>query len=265
MKKKLLLTTALVMAATFANSNAGSTVWICATPQNYDLDVGDYEMLSWVQIKGVGNHGEGGSTTNILNYDTWDTKVMQKAKGITNAGDPEIEVARLPFDAGQLILRAAAETNFNYAFKMIRNDPETPGGDPTILYNRGLVTGPRRPFGRNEDFDLEVFTAALNQKEIVVNPTQGGTRPTLTVSPAITGTAEVGELLTCSTGTFTGTATITYAFQWYAAGAAIANATNATYTLTAAELGKVITCRVRATNLAGSAIGFAEETAAVAA
>lgn len=249
----------------YANANAQSTVWVCATPQNSDLSQADYELLAWVQVKGIGNHGETGINTNILTYDTWDTKVIQKAKGISDAGSPEIEVARDPFDAGQEILRVAGapDYNFNLAFKMIRNDPATVGGTPTILYNRGLVAGPRRPHGRNEDFDLEIFTLALQQAEITVKPTAGGVAPTNTVLPAITGTAEVGETLNLTNGTFTGDAVITYAYQWFAGGVAIAGATANTYDLTAAEQGKIIQARVHATNASGSASAFSNATAAV--
>lgn len=161
---------AMALAA-FANSNAGGKVYICTTAQASDLDQTGYEALTWVEIKGIGSHGETGSSTNILTYDTWDTTVALKAKGITDAGSPEIEVARISTDAGQDALRAAAATNLNYAFKMVKNDKLTGGGTGTVLYNRGLVAGPKRPHGRNEDFDLEVFTLALQQVEIVVDPT----------------------------------------------------------------------------------------------
>jgi hypothetical protein len=163
------------LAAAFANTNAGSKLFICATPQPDDLDQTGFEGLTWVQIGGVGSAGEAGTSTNILTYDTWDTEVAQKAKGISNAGDPDIEVARDPDDAGQVILRAAALTNLNYAFKEMRNDAPNADEDsrPTTYYNRGLVIGPRRPRGRNEDFDLEIYTLGLQQREVVVDPIDG--------------------------------------------------------------------------------------------
>ena len=178
--KKLLMTASItamiaVAPAAFANTNAGATLWIAvatadgsSTPlaQDSDLTQTQYEGLFWTQVKAVGNHGESGSSTNILTYDTWDSDVAQKAKGLTNAGDPEIELARLPTDAGQTALRAAALLNNNFAFKVVRNDAPA-GGTPTIIYNRGLVTGPKRPNGRNEDFDLEMFTLGLQQRGTV--------------------------------------------------------------------------------------------------
>lgn len=155
----------------FVNTNAGSKLFICVTPQPDALNEAAFAALAWVQIVGVGSHGETGPNTNILTYDTWDTDVIQKAKGTTNAGDPEIELARIPTDPGQVALRDAAETNFNYAFKIERNDKADANSTPTIIYNRGLVSGPRRPMGRNEDFDLEIFMLGLQQKEIVVDAT----------------------------------------------------------------------------------------------
>lgn len=156
-----------------ANTNSGGKLYIAvnsgtqqAEAQNTDLTQVGYEALTWLQVKSVGNVGETGSNTNILSYDTWDTTVTQKAAGITNAGDPEIEVARIPTDAGQVELRRAAlpanRVN-NYAFKVLHLDG-------TVKYNRGLVLGPRHPNGRNEDFVLEIFALALNQEQIIVNP-----------------------------------------------------------------------------------------------
>lgn len=172
-KYNLLASTAILLSVfAFANTNAASKIYVCATAQDDDLTQAEYEALTWVEIKGIGSRGESGSNTNIVNYDTWDTDVTQKAKGITDAGSPELEVARTPSDAGQVILNTAAQANsVNYAFKEVRNDTPAGGSTPTIIYNRGIVTGPKRPGGRNEDFDLEVFTLGYNQKEIVVDPT----------------------------------------------------------------------------------------------
>lgn len=156
----------------FFNTNAGRKLYICTTPQPTALDAAGYAALTWVLVAGVGSVGETGSKTNILSYGTWDDDVVRKAKGLTDAGSPEIEVARDPEDAGQNALRAAALTNLNYAFRVDGNDkPNTNvGSKPTIRYNRGLVSGPTQPNGRNEDFDIEVFMLGLQQLQITVAP-----------------------------------------------------------------------------------------------
>lgn len=79
------------------------------------------------------------------------------------------------------------------------------------------------------------------------------TAPVNTVAPAITGTAQEGQTVTCSTGTWTGTPTITYAYQWKRNGSNIGSATNSTYTLVTADVSQSITCQVTATNAIGSA------------
>lgn len=247
-----------------ANTNAASKIFVCATAQNSTLTEADYNSLTWVEIGGVGNMGETGKTTNILQYPTWNDTVIQKSKGLTDAGSPTLEVARNPSDAGQEILRTAGavgNTN-NYAFKILRADAPI-GGTGTIIYNRGLVGGPTRPNGGNEDFDLENYTLGFQQEEIVVNPTTGGVSPKLTAAPAITGTETVGTDLTCSTGTFAGDATIEYSYQWFANGVAVAGATSATYSLTSADIGKMFMCRVMAKNNSGFAYGFSNTTSAV--
>lgn len=172
MRNILIATVAAALPAAFANTNAGKKVFICATPQQGDLDATAFAALNWVQVKGIGNWGETGSTTNLLSYDTWDTDVTQKAKGITDGGSPELEVARIHDDPGQDILRTAAATNLNYAVKVLGNDKpdDNPASTPTIRYNRGLIVGPRTPNGRVEDFDLEIFSFGLNQRQVTVDP-----------------------------------------------------------------------------------------------
>ena len=249
-----------------ANTNAFSKFYVCATPQNNNLTEDDYNGLEWVLVSGLGNLGETGKSTNVLTYNTWETEVADKAKGITDAGSPTVEVARDPNDKGQEILRKAGAVGNNnkYAFKIQRADGPV-GGTGTIQYNRGIVVGQTRPNGQNEDFDLEVFTLGLVQEEIVVNPTTGAQAPTLTAAPSVSGTAEVGETLTCSNGTFSGAETITYSYQWFANGVAVSGATASTYELKDSDLNKVFMCRVMAKNNGGYAFGFSNTTTAVTA
>lgn len=137
-----------------------------ALPQNADLDAAGYAALTWLQVKKVGNMGETGTSTNIVTYDTLDTDVSDKDKGISNAGDPAVEVGRLGTDPGQIQMRVAAEMPDKFAFKYELND--SLGTNGTIRYNRGIVTGPTTPQGANEDYDLEVYTLGLVQKQITV-------------------------------------------------------------------------------------------------
>lgn len=148
-----------------AKTNAGSKLSICVTPQNEDLIETDFKALTYVQVKKVGSIGERGISTNIVNYDTLDTLVSMKGKGITNAGDPQVEMAEDLTDPGQVAMRAAGAPNVPdaYAFKIEHTDG-------SIEFLRGLVAGPNKPGGRNEDFRLNTYTIALNQQPIDVAP-----------------------------------------------------------------------------------------------
>lgn len=82
------------------------------------------------------------------------------------------------------------------------------------------------------------------------------TGPDYLTAPAITGAPEAGSTLTCTQGTWASTTTgagrIDYARQWLREGTPIAAATAATYTITTADLGKRLSCRVTATDGGGS-------------
>lgn len=72
--------------------------------------------------------------------------------------------------------------------------------------------------------------------------------PINTVAPAISGTLVVGNVLTCSTGTWTSDTGIIppYTYQWYRGLTLIVGATNNTYTLVQADAGQNIKCVVTA-------------------
>ena len=90
--------------------------------------------------------------------------------------------------------------------------------------------------------------------------------PTNTALPTISGTAEQGQTLTAATGAWTGTATITYAYQWEACTttcAAITGATASTYVPVSTEVGDTIEVAVTATNTLGGATATSVATAVV--
>ncbi|MFP5078312.1 hypothetical protein ACLE20_13470 [Rhizobium sp. YIM 134829] len=151
----------------------GSKVYVCALAQNTDLTSTTYAALTWVQVGKVGNIGDFGATSTMNTYNTLDEPVSQQQKGTANAGSPQIEVASVANDAGQVILRTFGDplNQDNMAIKIERNDKLTSGGANTVFYSRGVVSGPLYPGGGSDDFELERFTIGLNQLPIRVNAT----------------------------------------------------------------------------------------------
>jgi hypothetical protein len=94
---------------------------------------------------------------------------------------------------------------------------------------------------------------AVGAESLAVGPIAAP--PVNTAAPAVTapnGTI-VGQTLTTTNGTWTGTPTPTYARQWRRSGAIIPAATGLTHVLVAADSGLMMTCDVTALNSAGQA------------
>lgn len=105
--------------------------------------------------------------------------------------------------------------------------------------------------------------ADSNATAVVTGP------PVVATIPTITGTASSGQLLTATTGTWTGFPAPTFTYQWRqcdSGGAScsdIAGATASTYTPVTADQGKTIRVVVTATNGSGSASATSNATSVV--
>ena len=97
------------------------------------------------------------------------------------------------------------------------------------------------------------------------------TGPANTAGPELSGTPTVGQTLAVSSGSWTGTAPISYAYQWQRCNAQgtncapIGGATAASYALTQADLGSRLQTLVTATNAGGSSSKYSNQSATVVA
>jgi hypothetical protein len=83
--------------------------------------------------------------------------------------------------------------------------------------------------------------------------------PVNVVAPVISGTARIGETLSCTTGTWGGSPA-SYAYQWQSAGVDILGATSSTYLTAFDDAGKAITCKVTATSSGGPSLPATSNT-----
>ena len=117
-------------------------------------------------------------------------------------------------------------------------------------YSNGDFTVMRHPLGPS-------WFSRGYMKNLKITTTTEVSAPTNSVAPAISGTKSVGQTLTSSTGTWSGTPT-SYAYQWKRADTSsgsytdISGANTSTYVLTSDDVSKFIKVGVIATNAAGS-------------
>jgi alpha-tubulin suppressor-like RCC1 family protein len=99
--------------------------------------------------------------------------------------------------------------------------------------------------------------------------TVAASAPANTALPVISGKAEVGQLLSVSNGTWTGTPTIKYTYQWESCISktckAITGATESSYRVIGSQLSDTLRAVVTGENVAGKASADSAETATIAA
>jgi hypothetical protein len=113
-------------------------------------------------------------------------------------------------------------------------------------------------------------TATSAQSSVVAPAPAAPAAPSNTTLPQVSGTAQVGQTLTGSNGSWSGSPT-SYAYQWKrcdtsgANCAAIAGATTSSYALASADAGATVRFAVTATNSGGSTAATSAATAVVTA
>ncbi len=125
-----------------------------------------------------------------------------------------------------------------------------------------------------DSFEVEVIATnaegsatAISEKTNLV----GGNAPVNTEAPSISGTADAGQLLTASSGTWSGTEPITYEYEWLrcdAGGSACVQAAAPSalpvYLVAGADVSHTLRVKVIATNLGGKGEAESAPTATVA-
>ncbi len=123
------------------------------------------------------------------------------------------------------------------------------GGEPPLEHTR-LVFSPAQELSVTAPGTVSEIDAALQPGTFV--------EPVNTTPPAISGTAAVGSVLSCSPGSWTGDpAPTAFTYRWLRDGAPITGPTAAesSYTAQSADEGHGVACEVYATNAAGREIG----------
>ena len=101
----------------------------------------------------------------------------------------------------------------------------------------------------------------LTLKGVAVPPS--GAATVNTVLPTVSGSTPVGSTLTAANGTWTGSPSPTFTYQWTTNGSNIGGATSSTYVTQSGDTGNAIGCAVTGTNSHGSATAASSNTITV--
>jgi len=144
---------------------------------------------------------------------------------------------------------------------------------------------PQTPLGNGKSISLTFSTAGIQYIRLLVTnvlgqsatvehnvavapeppPPPPPTAPSNTAVPKINGTAEVGQTLSATTGSWAGSTPISYSYQWQQDSTMnIAGATSSSYEPVTSDVGHTLDVVVTAGNSAGKASATSAQTAAVA-
>ncbi|MGA2320593.1 MAG: hypothetical protein ABSG95_07600 [Solirubrobacteraceae bacterium] len=138
-------------------------------------------------------------------------------------------------------------------------------GQPTPTYAyRWLLNGETVPTATAETFTVaNADRGLLLSCKVIATNREGtgsatsaglhvpGSRPQDIEAPQVSGTAAVGQQLTCQRGIWNGEPPPAFTYQWLRDGTSIASATSSTYTVELADEGHRLSCEVTATNSEG--------------
>jgi hypothetical protein len=178
--------------------------------------------------------------------------------------------------------RGTAPLTFTYQWRRCQGTGAPDASDCAVITSANSATYIPRRVDLGSQLRLRVTatnvagsaTATSNATGVVAAPPPVPQPPRPAGPPSLSGTTRLGQTLTSTSGSWTGTAPIAFAYRWWRCGAsggtpngsgctAIPGATQATYRLTRADVGARLRVRVSASNRAGSASIVSGPTAAI--
>jgi hypothetical protein len=149
----------------------GAKLWIGpAIDRSVVNTVEEFEVLTYVKVGDVEDYGEVGDESPIVTFTSVEDARTRNFKDARNAGTQVFVVGRVPLDAGQQAMRAAEQTDFDYAIKIELNDKPTPAYTNSFLYYPGIVASKRIRMGAAGNVVRDVYTVGVNDAPLVVDP-----------------------------------------------------------------------------------------------
>lgn len=118
--------------------------------------------LPYVLVGKVESIGEIGPQGQDVTFTPLDGTDVLHLKGATDNGATTVICGRLPLDPGQIAMKAAAKTKFEYAIKIELSDAADANDTDTIFFVRGPVMSGRSNVGGGNDVTKITFAVGNN-------------------------------------------------------------------------------------------------------
>ena len=107
-----------------AMTSAGTTISISAAlPATYDETT--FKALAFTEVGEVSDLGEFGREYNVVKFNPLKDRRTVKRKGSFDDGTVQVQLAKAATDAGQVILRAATNSDASHSVKIVLQDGTT--------------------------------------------------------------------------------------------------------------------------------------------
>jgi hypothetical protein len=156
-----------ITTATGAKYYIGGTTAI-----DYTTDAGAiaaFEALTWVEIKEVEDGGEFGDESADVTFQSLGDGRVRHLKGARDAGTIALVVGDDPLDPGQIAVRAAEKTKFQYNIKVEYEDAPSALYENSVDYFRGLVMSARKNVGTGDNVLRRTFSIGISTKILTVD------------------------------------------------------------------------------------------------
>ncbi|SMF65912.1 Phage tail tube protein, TTP [Xaviernesmea oryzae] len=156
------------------NTSSGTKYYIGGTTAiDYSSDanaIDDFEALTWVEIGEVEDGGEYGDEAADVTFQSLSDSRVRHLKGARDAGVLALVFGDDPLNAGQIALKAAEQTKFDYNFKVEYEDAPDETYSSSVDYFRAKVQSVRKQVGAGDNVVRRTANLGISTPILTVEP-----------------------------------------------------------------------------------------------
>lgn len=129
-----------------------------------------FEALPWVEIGEVEDGGEYGDEATDVTFQSLTSGRVRHLKGARDAGVLPLVVGDDPLDPGQIALKAAEATKFDFNFKVEFEDAPQEGFSGSVDFFRAKVQSFRKNVGTGDNVVRRTANLGISTEILTVEP-----------------------------------------------------------------------------------------------